>query len=100
MMHSTQVVEQIIRPTGLLDPVTYIYPQVWRLSNTTRHYAQTYSQSTFCQKYANHRQALVVSHFVILDTKDSVLIFCYCIVIILIFGTLVEIYQYCYTFDV
>ena len=27
MMHSTQVVEQIIRPTGLLDPVTYIYPK-------------------------------------------------------------------------
>jgi excinuclease ABC subunit B len=24
---SNQVVEQIIRPTGLLDPITYIYPK-------------------------------------------------------------------------
>jgi excinuclease ABC subunit B len=24
---SDQVVEQIIRPTGLLDPITYIYPK-------------------------------------------------------------------------
>ena len=27
IQHSSQVVEQIIRPTGLLDPVTYIYPK-------------------------------------------------------------------------
>ena len=26
---SEQVVEQIIRPTGLLDPITYIYPKSW-----------------------------------------------------------------------
>lgn len=25
--HSQQVVEQIIRPTGLLDPITYVYPK-------------------------------------------------------------------------
>ena len=26
---SEQVVEQIIRPTGLLDPITYVYPKSW-----------------------------------------------------------------------
>ena len=25
--HSSQVVQQIIRPTGLLDPITYCYPK-------------------------------------------------------------------------
>jgi excinuclease UvrABC helicase subunit UvrB len=25
--HSQKVVEQIIRPTGLLDPITYVYPK-------------------------------------------------------------------------
>jgi excinuclease ABC subunit B len=24
---SEQIVEQIIRPTGLLDPITYVYPK-------------------------------------------------------------------------
>ena len=27
IIHSSQVVEQIIRPTGLLDPITYIHPK-------------------------------------------------------------------------
>jgi excinuclease ABC subunit B len=27
--HSNQIVQQIIRPTGLLDPVTMIYPKSW-----------------------------------------------------------------------
>lgn len=27
MQHTGKVVEQIIRPTGLLDPVTYVYPK-------------------------------------------------------------------------
>ena len=26
---SEQVIEQIIRPTGLLDPITYVYPKSW-----------------------------------------------------------------------
>jgi hypothetical protein len=26
---SEEVVEQIIRPTGLLDPITYVYPKSW-----------------------------------------------------------------------
>ena len=26
---SDKVVEQIIRPTGLLDPITYVYPKSW-----------------------------------------------------------------------
>jgi excinuclease ABC subunit B len=26
---SKQIVQQIIRPTGLLDPITYIYPKTW-----------------------------------------------------------------------
>jgi hypothetical protein len=26
---SQKIVEQIIRPTGLLDPITYIYPKSW-----------------------------------------------------------------------
>ena len=25
--HSARVIEQIIRPTGLLDPLTYVYPK-------------------------------------------------------------------------
>ena len=29
---SEQVVEQIIRPTGLLDPITYVYPKSWDYS--------------------------------------------------------------------
>ena len=27
IIHSDHVVEQIIRPTGLLDPITYIHPK-------------------------------------------------------------------------
>ena len=27
MLHTGKIVEQIIRPTGLLDPVTYVYPK-------------------------------------------------------------------------
>lgn len=30
---SDEVVEQIIRPTGLLDPITYVYPKSWDYSN-------------------------------------------------------------------
>lgn len=26
---SSQIVEQLIRPTGLLDPITYVYPKSW-----------------------------------------------------------------------
>lgn len=26
---STQIIQQIIRPTGLLDPITYVYPKSW-----------------------------------------------------------------------
>ena len=26
---SEQIVEQLIRPTGLLDPITYVYPKSW-----------------------------------------------------------------------
>jgi excinuclease UvrABC helicase subunit UvrB len=26
---SDKIVEQIIRPTGLLDPITYVYPKSW-----------------------------------------------------------------------
>jgi excinuclease ABC subunit B len=29
IQHSSKVVEQIIRPTWLLDPITYIYPKSW-----------------------------------------------------------------------
>ncbi len=27
--NSEQIIEQIIRPTGLLDPITYVYPKSW-----------------------------------------------------------------------
>ena len=29
LTHSRRVVQQVIRPTGLLDPLTYIYPKSW-----------------------------------------------------------------------
>ena len=29
LTHSRRIVQQVIRPTGLLDPITYVYPKSW-----------------------------------------------------------------------
>jgi excinuclease ABC subunit B len=55
---SSKVVEQIIRPTWLLDPLTYIYPKSWDyntlLDSIDKLQAKKPHVTTYLESYKHH----------------------------------------------
>ncbi len=48
---SGSIVEQIIRPTGLLDPITYVYPKSWDMSILEKSFDKLLAKKPHIEKY-------------------------------------------------
>ena len=53
---SEQVVEQIIRPTGLLDPITYVYPKSWDFSMLIESFDKLLKKKPYLETYAHQKK--------------------------------------------
>lgn len=49
--HSKIIAEQVIRPTWLLDPVTYIYPTSWDYELLMKNFSNVMKKKPFLEKY-------------------------------------------------
>ena len=53
---SEQVVEQIIRPTGLLDPITYVYPKSWDFAMLIESFDKLLKKKPYLETYAHQKK--------------------------------------------
>lgn len=51
---SRRIVQQVIRPTGLLDPITYVYPKSWSYKNLEESIPELLKKDTSISQFLHH----------------------------------------------
>ena len=54
---SDEVVEQIIRPTWLLDPITYVYPKSWDYSHLLASVDKLLKKKPYLETYLSDKES-------------------------------------------
>ena len=69
---SSQVVEQVIRPTWLLDPITYIYPKWWDYQHLEKSLNKLLEKKGFLKPYLENYDDWLVKQVFADKTKDEI----------------------------
>ena len=54
---SDEVVEQIIRPTWLLDPITYVYPKSWNYAHLLASVDKLLKKKPYLETYLSNKES-------------------------------------------